>query len=137
VKKLRHASAATIKKEIISLRTAWNWARRHLGLTEEFPGGRLDYEKTEEQLPFMPLEEAQARVAAGEDPEAVWDSVYLTPEEVSKLLAWVKERPVSPWAYPIFVFAANTGARRSEIVRALPSDVDLVKGKSPSAKRSG
>ena len=33
---------------------------------------------------------------------------------------------VSPWVYPIFCFAAHTGARRSEIVRALPSDVDLV-----------
>jgi hypothetical protein len=26
----RHPSAATIKKEVVSLRTAWNWARRHL-----------------------------------------------------------------------------------------------------------
>jgi hypothetical protein len=32
----RHPSSATIKKEIVSFRTAWNWARRHLGLTEEF-----------------------------------------------------------------------------------------------------
>src|SRR5207248_11505234 len=32
----------------------------------------------------------------------------------------------SPWVYPIFCFAAHTGARRSDIVRALPSDVDLV-----------
>src|SRR6202007_3353181 len=30
-----------------------------------------------------------------------------------------------PWVYPILCFAAHTGARRSEIVRALPSDVDL------------
>jgi hypothetical protein len=28
----RHPSAATIKKEVISLRTAWNWARRHLAV---------------------------------------------------------------------------------------------------------
>src|SRR5690242_8175157 len=28
----------------------------------------------------------------------------------------------------MFVFAAQTGARRSEIIRALPSDVDLVAG---------
>jgi hypothetical protein len=39
----RHPSAATIKKEIVSLRTAWNWARRHLGLPDEFPGSHLDY----------------------------------------------------------------------------------------------
>jgi integrase len=125
---LRHPSAATIKKEIISLRTAWNWARRHLGLVEEFPGGGLDYAKTEEGLPFMTWEEAEARIAAGDDPEQIWDCVYLRKGEVAELLLWVKERPVSPWVYPMFCFAAYTGARRSEIVRALPSDVDLAGG---------
>jgi integrase len=124
----RHPSAATIKKEIVTLRTAWNWARRHLGHREEFPGGGLDYAKTEESLPYMTWEEAERRIAAGDDPEKVWESVYLRPAEVADLLEWVKARPVSPWVYPMFVFAAHTGARRSEIVRALPSDVDLAEG---------
>jgi integrase len=124
----RHPSAATIKKEIISLRTAWNWARRQLDLAEEFPGSHLDYAKTEEALPFMTWEEAERRVAAGDDPEKVWESVYLRPEEIAPLLEWVKARPVSPWVYPMFVFAAYTGARRSEVVRVLPSDIDLVAG---------
>ncbi len=127
-KPLRHPSAATIRKEIISLRTAWNWARRHLALAEEFPGTGLDYAKIEEGLPFMTWDEAEARIAAGDDPEKVWDCVYLRPGEITELLEWVKARPVSPWVYPMFVFAAHTGARRSEIVRALPSDVDLAGG---------
>ena len=121
----RHPSAATIKKEIVSLRTAWNWARRLLGLAEEFPGTHLDYAKIEEALPFMTWEEAERRIGAGDDAEKVWDSIYLRPEEISQLLEWVKARPVSPWVFPMFCFAAYTGARRSEIVRALPSDVDL------------
>ena len=121
----RHPSAGTIRKEIISLRTAWNWARRHLGLIEEFPGSHLGYAKIEESLPFMTWEEAEERIAAADDPEEVWDCVYLRPGEVSEVLQWVKGRPVSPWVYPMFVFAAHTGARRSEIVRALPSDVNL------------
>ncbi len=121
----RHPSAATIRKEIISLRTAWNWARRHLGLAEEFPGTGLDFAKIEESLPFMTWDEAEARISAGDDPENVWDCVYLRPGEITELLEWVKARPVSPWVYPMFVFAAHTGARRSEIVRVLPSDVDL------------
>jgi integrase len=124
----RHPSAATIKKEIVSLRTAWNWARRQLNLIEEFPGTSLDYAKTDESLPFMTWEEAERRIAAGDDPEKVWDCVYLRPEEITTLLSWVKGRPVSPWVYPMFVFAAHTGARRSEIVRVLPSDVDLSSG---------
>jgi integrase len=121
----RHPSAATIKKEIISLRTAWNWARRNLGLKEEYPGSGLAYAKVEEGLPFMTWDEAQRRVAAGDSPEKVWDCVYLRPHEVAELLAWVAERPVSPWVHPMFCFAAYTGARRSEMVRALPSDIDL------------
>jgi integrase len=121
----RHPSAATIRKEIISLRTAWNWARRHLALIEEFPGTGLDYAKIAESLPFMTWEEAQRRVDAGDDPEHVWDCVYLRPSEITELLDWVKARPVSPWVYPMLCFAGHTGARRSEIVRALPSDVDL------------
>jgi integrase len=124
----RHPSPATIKKEIVSLRTAWNWARRQLGLLEEFPGGGLDYAKIEEGLPYMTWEEAERRITAGDDPEKVWEAVYLRPQEIKGLLEWVKARPVSPWVYPMFVFAAHTGARRSEIVRTLLSDVDLVGG---------
>lgn len=121
----RHPSPATIKKEIVSLRTAWNWARRHSHLREEFPGTALDYAKVEEGLPFMTIEEAERRIADGDSPDKVWDCVYLRPEQTAELLEWVKVRPVSPWVYPMFAFAAYTGARRSEIVRALPSDIDL------------
>ncbi len=121
----RHPSAATIKKEIVSLRTAWNWARRHLDVIEEFPGTGLDFAKIAESLPFMTWDEAERRIAAGDDPDQVWNCVYLRPEEITELLEWVKARPVSPWVYPIFCFAAHTGTRRSEIIRALPSDLDL------------
>jgi integrase len=124
----RHPSAATIRKEIVSLRTAWNWARRHLGLKEEFPGTGLDFAKIAESLPFMTWDEAERRIDAGDDPEQVWDCVYLRLDDTAQLLEWVKDRPVSPWVYPMFAFAAHTGARRSEIVRALPSDVDLPSG---------
>lgn len=124
----RHPSAATIRKEVVSLRTAWNWGRRHLDLAQEFPGSGLDFAKIEEGLPFMTWEEAEQRIAAGDDAEKIWDCVYLRPDEASRLLEWVKARPVSPWVYPMFCFAAHTGARRSEIVRVQLSDVDLVSG---------
>src|SRR6185312_3716462 len=121
----RHPSSATIRKEIVSLRTAWNWARRQLELAPEFPGSGLDFAKIEESLPFMTWEEAERRIAEGDDPGQIWDCVYLRPVEIAELLSWVKERPVSPWVYPILCFAGHTGARRSEIVRVRMSDVDL------------
>jgi integrase len=107
------------------LRTAWNWARRQLGLAEEFPGSGLDFAKTEESLPFMTWEAAERRIAAGDDSDKVWDCVYLRPSEITELLEWVKTRPISPWVYPMLCFVGYTGARRSEIIRALPSDLDL------------
>jgi integrase len=73
----------------------------------------------------MTWDEAEHRIEAGDEPEKVWDCVYLRPTEITELLEWVKTRPVSPWVYPMLCFAAHTGARRSEIVRALPSDLDL------------
>ena len=93
------------------------------GIPRHWPRPRQDRRRP---LPFMTLGGGRAtRVAGGDDPEQVWDCVYLRPDEIVELLEWVKARPVSPWVYPIFCFAAHTGARRSEIVRALPSDVDL------------
>lgn len=124
----RHPSSATIRKEIVSLRTAWNWARSQFAMKEEFPGKKLAYAKTEEHLPFMSWEDAQRRIEAGDDPDKVWECVYLRPPEIKELLAWVKKRPISPWVYRMICFAAHTGARRSEIVRVLPSDIDLAGG---------
>ena len=83
----RHPSAATIRKEVVTLRTAWNWGWRQLGLAEPFPGTGLDFAKTAEALPFMTWDGAERRVAAGDDPDAVWDGVYLRPAEVAELLA--------------------------------------------------
>jgi integrase len=131
----RHPSPVSIKKEIEALRMAWNWARGHLDLTEEFPGTGLEFSKGEERLPFMTWDEAEARIAAGDYAEKIWECICLRPAEVAELLQWVRNRPASangrsmgPWVYPMFVFAAHTGARRSEIIRALPSDVDLPGG---------
>ncbi len=52
-------------------------------------------------------------------------TVYLQAGELTELLAHVKERASHPWIYPVFCFAAHTGARRSEIMRALVSDADF------------
>jgi integrase len=47
---------------------------------------------------------------------------------VEELLAHVKGRATHGWIYPMFVFAAHTGARRSEMLRVLVTDVDFEGG---------
>jgi integrase len=56
----------------------------------------------------------------------LWDALYLTKPEVDELLAHVKSTAMQPWVYPMFCFAAHTGARRSEMLRAMVADVDCV-----------
>ncbi len=46
-------AAITIKKELDTLRSAWNWAKRMGYTQDEFPGAGLVYPKGEEKLPFM------------------------------------------------------------------------------------
>jgi integrase len=118
----------TTRKEVATLRAAWNWGGP-MELTEgPFPGKGLRYPKADEKPPFMTMAEVRAQIAASGDPETLWECLYLTADEVAELLAFVKQHAAHPWIYPLFCFAAFTGARRSEIMRALVADVDLTGG---------
>ena len=55
----------------------------------------------------------------------MFECLYLTPSEIDELLAFVNENAGHGWIYPLFCFAAHTGVRRSEILRALVTDVDF------------
>lgn len=118
----------TIKMEVITLRTAWNWGVRFNLAEGDFPGAGLRYPKAKEKPPFMTYQEAQRRIEQGATPEEMWECLYLTPEELQEVLALVKQKAIQPWVYPMAVTAAHTGARRSELIRALAQDVDLAGG---------
>jgi integrase len=118
-------SPVTIRKEIATFRAAWNWGGP-MGLTEgPFPSKGLRYPKADEKPPFMTLKEIERQISAGADEESLWEALYLEARDVTELLAHVKKKALHPWIHPLFCFAAHTGARRSEILRALVSDVDF------------
>ena len=73
----------------------------------------------------MTMAEIERQIAAGGDPDTLWEALYLQASELAELLAHVKDKAPHPWIYPLFCFAAHTGARRSEILRALVADVDF------------
>lgn len=73
----------------------------------------------------MTMAEIERPIAAGGDPETLWEALDLQASELTELLAHVKDKAPHPWIYPLFCFAAHTGARRSEILRALVADVDF------------
>jgi integrase len=129
----RRASAdkvatVTIKKELDTLRSAWNWAKRTGYVHAEFPGAGLVYPKGKEKLPFMTWPEIERRIAAGGDPEELWECLFLREPEIDKFLDFVQQRRAPIWVYPMCVMAAHTGARRSEMLRAERQDVDFEAG---------
>jgi integrase len=118
-------SPVTIRKEIATLRAAWNWGEPMRLTAGKFPNSGLRYPKTEEKPPFMTMVEIERQIAGGGDPDVLWESLYLQASEITKLLKHVKAVATHPWIYPLFCFAAHTGARRSEILRASVADVDF------------
>ena len=118
-------SPVTIRKEIATLRAAWNWGEPMDLTSGKFPNRGLRYPKADEKPPFMTMAEIERQVASGGDPAMLWEAVYLLLPEIDELLKAVKERAIHPFIYPMFCFAAHTGARRSEILRAKVSDLDF------------
>ncbi len=118
-------SPVTIRKEIATLRAAWNWGEPMDLTSGRFPSKSLRYPKADEKPPFMTMAEIERQIAACGDPDTLWEALYLQASELAELLAHVEKKAPYPWIYPLFCFAAHTGARRSEILRALAADVDF------------
>jgi len=114
----------TIHKEIDTLKAAWNWGTRMNYVSGNFPSHGLVYPKSVEKLHFMTWDEIERRIAAGGDDE-LWDCLYLTTAQMTKLLAFVKPHQAPPWFHPMLTFACHTGARRSEMMRCELQDIDL------------
>jgi integrase len=122
----RLINAATIRKEIVSLRTAWNWGVRMDYVSGRFPAVGLRFPKTDEKPPFMTRAEILRRIDSGATAKELWHSLFLTVTEIQELLGHVQQQAKHGFLYPMFCFAAHTGARRSELLRAELGDVDLV-----------
>jgi integrase len=122
----------TIKKEIEGGRAAWNWGRSAGLVGGDWPGKGLVYPKADEPPPFQTVEEIERRIGKGDltatQKRELWQSLYLRVTEVADLLACVEANAEHAWVYPLFVTAAHTGMRRSELVRAKVTDVDFEGG---------
>lgn len=119
----------TIKKELATLTAIWNWALRAKHVCAPLEKYGLRFPKSPQKPPFQTFAEVTRKCKllglSQEDREQLWDSVFLTVDDIAELLAHVRKQDGHPFIYPMFAFAAHTGARRSEMMRSRLQDIDL------------
>jgi integrase len=93
-------------------------------VTVAYPKRGLRFPKLSEKPPFQTWAEIEEQIARGES-EELWDCLFLSVAEITDVLAYVRATARHPFIYPMFVFAAHTGVRRSEIVRSRRADFDF------------
>lgn len=122
---------ATIKKEITTLRLMWNWGKDEGLIATPLPTRRLSYPKLDEKPPFMTWAEIVQTIQLHQlDDDAateLWESLFLTRDEIEQFLDYVQKKDLPEFVYPMLVFVAHTGVRRSEMMRSQINDFDMVR----------
>lgn len=127
-KKGRPMNPDTIRKEISTLGSAWEFGRPRGMVNGSLPAVGLVYPKTRETAPFRTRAEIVGLVERGADVTDAWESLYLTLDDVDEVLEIVRNAARADWLYPMVVFAAHTGARRAEMLRSRREDIDFRAG---------
>ena len=122
-------SAATIRKEVATFGALWTWAKTDGYVDFDFPRTGLVFPKATQRPPFQTWDQIERQIhdqgLSEKDAGELWDCLYLDSSQVRELLDFVSTNSSHDCLYPMCAVAAYTGARRSEICRALVSDVDL------------
>lgn len=119
----------TVRKELVTFRMLWNWGVEEGLLTGRSPTKHVVLPLTDEKPPFMTQSEIKAIIGRGGLPEAgqrsFWKALFLERAEISAVLEHARQAARAPFVYPMLVFVAHTGARRSEMARARIEDFDF------------
>lgn len=125
----RPLSPTTLRKEMASFRACWNWGIQASLVKGPFPNRGLKYPKADEKPPFQTWAEIERQIQQGGlsavDQLDLWDCLFLTLPEIDEFLTFARQQAGHGFLYPMFCFAAHTGARRSELLRARIADLDL------------
>jgi integrase len=129
----RPISHTTIGKEIGTFASIWNkWGVPHGLVTGPAPTKGLAYRKSNSKPPFQTWAQIERQIARGglSQPQkrALWNCLFLTLPEIGEVMDFVKSRTAHPFVFPMFIFAAHTGARRSEMLRSQIDDFDFAAG---------
>jgi integrase len=121
----------TIEKELETLRVIWRWGLRTGHITARVPWEMksLKLPPAAHKPPYRTIDEIERVLSrGGVDPgkeETLWETLYLKDEHIKEVLDLVQRGEGQPFVYPMFAFAALTGARRSELLRSVIDDFDF------------
>jgi len=125
----RRISPTTIRKEMTTFSSVWNWGSVRSYVDCQFSNRGLKYPKSTDKPPFQSWDQIERRVERGGLDEAqikdLWDALYLTVDQIHDVLCHVKAQAQHDFIYPMILTAAHTGMRRSELIRAEIDDIDL------------
>ncbi|OAI46536.1 hypothetical protein AYO44_11135 [Planctomycetaceae bacterium SCGC AG-212-F19] len=110
----------TVECEMETLAHVWNKfavPRKLVMMLFDQTFGELRYGKKRTRPSFQTWEQIERRTARGQLDEDqikdMWDCLFLDLDEIAAVLEFVRLHAKAPeWLYPMFVFAAHTGARR-------------------------
>ena len=130
----RTISARTVRKEIATFTTIWNnyalpskMVSSSFGLTFI---SKFKYGKESSKAKFQTWDQIENQITNGNltksEANFLWDGLFLDMDQIAEILDYVKnKKDHRKWLYPMFLFAAHTGARRSEILRSQIQDWDF------------
>jgi len=129
----RTVAPATVKTEISTLSHVWDrfaLPRKLVPATFDAHFGLLRFGKDRTRPPFQTWEQIERRIERGNltanQIADLWECLFLDLDQIAEVLEFVRTREnAPPWLYPMFVFAAHTGARRSEMIRSEVEDWDF------------
>lgn len=127
----RTVGPVTVRKELQTIQQCWDFAKTCAYVTGDNPVSQTRKPRRSQKLPFMAWEEIQRRIGRGglSDGEVgeLWEALFLRESEIGELLKTVRAKaralPRFRFIYPMLVFCAYTGARRSEAFRCRIDDV--------------
>lgn len=124
----RNVGASTIHKELVTLRRVWSWGKKRDKVTGDLPELRdVELPKLRELPPFQTYDGITTQIAQEDlkdaEQQELWECIYLRLSEVDDVLQHVRDNARHQFLFPMFVTAAHTGARRSELLRSRLSDI--------------
>ena len=119
----------TIKKDLATFRQVRNFAKARGWVDGDLPLRDVRHPKADAKEPFQTWDQIERKIErdglAEDEATGLWERLFLREHEVADLLNHLNESSKHPFVYPMFAFAALTGARRSELLRSEVDDFDF------------